>query len=394
MGETAATDLKKTPLHALHQSLGAKFAPFAGYDMPIQYPSGILAEHHHVREKAGLFDVSHMGQGFLTPVGWSEGADRGDGDHASVAALLEELTPSDLAGLAPGEMRYSLLLNDKGRHRRRFHGRPVLRSGASGRAIPGGQRRLQGRRFRADCAGAQPPGEFASRRKPRAAGVARPAGGGSGARNLSRRVRDGVHERPHLADNDRRRNGRCDLEPVRLYREDGFEISVPSDHAQALAEALLAHPDVQPIGLGARDSLRLEAGLCLYGHDMDAARTPVEASLTWAVAKRRRAEANFPGAERILQHIQDKPAERRVGLKLLGKAPAREGADIALKSGEIVGRVTSGGPGPSYGAPIAMGYVARAYAALGTELDIIVRDRPRAAEIVATPFVKQNYHRG
>ncbi|MEM8921394.1 MAG: glycine cleavage T C-terminal barrel domain-containing protein, partial [Pseudomonadota bacterium] len=172
------------------------------------------------------------------------------------------------------------------------------------------------------------------------------------------------------------------------------EISVPSEHARSLADALLAHNDVKPIGLGARDSLRLEAGLCLYGHDMDAARTPVEASLTWAVAKSRRERADFPGAARILKQIEDKPAERRVGLRLLDKAPAREGADIATKSGEIIGKITSGGPGPSYGAPIAMGYVARAYAAPGTELDIIVRERPRAAEVVKTPFVRQNYYRG
>ncbi|MEM8920238.1 MAG: glycine cleavage system protein T, partial [Pseudomonadota bacterium] len=264
MGDIVANDLKRTPLHALHEALGAKFAPFAGYEMPIQYPGGILAEHHHVREKAGLFDVSHMGQGFLTPVDWDMGPDASDADHAATSALLEELTPSDLAGLERGEMRYSLLLNDDGGVEDDFMVARAWTADSQGMLFLVVNAACKDADFdlidhklkgRANLLRAEHRALLALQ-GPKATDVAAqicPAANNMvfmNARRMPTTI-DGVE-----MDTIWSRSG--------YTGEDGFEISVPTEHARLLADALLAHNDVKPIGLGARDSLRLEAGLCLY----------------------------------------------------------------------------------------------------------------------------------
>lgn len=363
--------LKQTPLHALHVGLGAKMVPFAGYDMPVQYPLGVLKEHLHTRAAAGLFDVSHMGQVRL----------RGD----DPAAALETLVPGDIQGLAPGSQRYTLLTNEAGgilddlmvtnagdhlylvvnaacKDADVAH----LRDGLAGRAevAPFGEwglLALQGPAAAAVMARLAPGAEamtFMTSQKLTVAGIA------------------------------------CRASRSGYTGEDGFEISVAPDEAEALARALLAEPEVEAIGLGARDSLRLEAGLCLYGHDIDETTTPIEAALTWTIAKRRRAEGGFPGAEKILAQIQDGPPRRRVGIKPDGRAPAREHTEVVDGDGRRIGEVTSGGFGPSAEGPVAMGYVETAHAAADTPLGLTVRGKTLPARVVKLPFVPHNYYRG
>ena len=361
-------ELLRTPLHGLHLELGAKMVPFAGYDMPVQY-DGVMAEHNHTRQACGLFDVSHMGQARVT------------GDEAALEALIT----ADLSELELGAQKYALLLNAEGGIMddlmvSRPDGRGLFlvvnaackaKDFAYMMAHFGDRAGLTVLADRALLAlqGPEAHAVMAALCPPAAKLVFMQAG------------------RYTLAGYD-----------VLISRsgytgEDGFEISVPNADAKGLARALLADERVKPIGLGARDSLRLEAGLCLYGHDMDETRGPVEAGLVWAVAKSRRARADFPGAERFLAECEAGPKEKRVGLKLLDRAPAREGAEIA-HDGETVGVVTSGGFGPTVGGPIAMGYVRADLARPGVKLDLIVRGKPRPAEIVKTPFVPQRYYRG
>lgn len=366
---TAAENLKTTPLNDLHIALGAKMVPFAGYSMPVQYPLGVLKEHLHTRAAAGLFDVSHMGQATLA------GKD--------VDAALETLVPGDIQGLAPGQIRYTLLLNDAGGI---IDDLMVTRVDAStlylvvNASCKDGDfahiaRKLQGRAtlVRHDDAAL-----LALQGPSAAATLARfiPAAAATPFMTSMTAAFDGV--------------------PVRLFRsgytgEDGFEISIPAAAAERVAKALLAAPGVQPIGLGARDSLRLEAGLCLYGSDIDTATTPTAAALNWVIGARRRAEGGFPGADRIIGEIKGGAATKRVGIKPLGKAPARAHTEIQSGEGAKIGEITSGGFGPSFGGPVAMGYVDSAFAKPGTAVNLIVRGQALPAEIASLPFVPHRY---
>src|ERR1700759_426195 len=368
MADTNET-LRQTPLHALHVSLGAKMVPFSGYDMPVQYPSGILKEHLHTREKAGLFDVSHMGQAFLS------GSDP--------ARALEKVTPADVVGLKPGMQRYGLLLNDQGTIKDDFMFSKLVGEDALYLVVNAGTKegdfayiaeKLEG------IAALEP--------KPDRALLALQ---GPAAGAVLERLSPGIDKLTFM------KVVRCTVAgcPAIVSRsaytgEDGFEISIEGKDAVKVARALLADPDVLPIGLGARDSLRLEAGLCLYGHDIDETRNPAEAALMWSVGKRRKEAKDFPGAATTLNGA---PAIKRVGILPEGRAPAREGAEIADKQGRIIGKVTSGGFGPSLNAPVAMGYVESGFAASGTEIDLMVRGKALPARIAPTPFVPNRYRR-
>ena len=364
--------LKSTPLHALHVSLDAKMVPFAGYDMPVQYPLGVLKEHLHTRAAAGLFDVSHMGQATLT------GKD--------VAAALETLVPGDIAGLAPGQIRYTLLLNDQGGI---IDDLMVTRADAPDTLYLVVNAACKDGDF-AHIA-AKLAGKATLTRHEDAALLA--LQGPTAAAVLATFI-------PAAAQMDfmTSRLDTFDGVPVRLFRsgytgEDGYEISVQVAAAEKVAKALLAAPGVQPIGLGARDSLRLEAGLCLYGSDIDAAATPVEAGLTWVIGKRRREQGGFPGAARIQKELKDGAARKRVGIKPLGRAPARAHTEIQDSHGHKIGEITSGGFGPSCNAPVAMGYVRADLAAPGTAVSLMVRGKPMPARVVALPFVPHRYVR-
>jgi aminomethyltransferase len=369
----------KTPLHALHIELGARMAPFAGYDMPIHYPAGILAEHLHTRKFAGLFDVSHMGQALI------EGP-----NHASVAAFLESLCPADFLNLAPGRQRYTQLLNDDGGI---VDDLMVTRApGADGalRLVVNASRKavdfaLIRRRL---------PSGVRLTPLPEAALLA--LQGPLAASTLARLAPgEGLETMAFMSARPARLMGFETFVSRSGYTgEDGYEVSLASTEADSLARILLVEPDVAPIGLGARDSLRLEAGLCLYGHELDETVDPIEAALSWSIQKRRRVEGRFPGAQRIQGALANGPSRQRVGLRPDGRAPAREGAEITSLDGALIGVVTSGGFGPSVGAPIAMGYVARAYAAVGTPLSLMVRGKPLSARVAALPFYPHAYYRG
>lgn len=370
--------LARTPLHALHLALGARMVGFAGYDMPVQYPTGILAEHDHTRHAAGLFDVSHMGQAFLL-----------GGRHELTAQALEALCPADVLGLDPGRQRYSQFTSADGTILDDFmvtrpldpseDGVLMLVVNAAMKAADfahiGAALPINIRLLRADhraLLALQGPqaAEVLARHCPQSVGL--------GFMQAVTAVFDGLP---------------CHISRSGYTGEDGFEISIRAERVERVARALLAEAEVKPIGLGARDSLRLEAGLCLYGHDIDTTTTPVEAGLTWSIGKRRRAEGGFPGADRVRLEIANSASRRRVGLILEGKVPAREGADIQTPEGILVGCVTSGGFSPTLGHPIAMGYLETAYAAKGTPLDLIVRGKPMAAHVAALPFVPHRYHK-
>jgi aminomethyltransferase len=370
-----ALRLAHTPLHDLHQALGARFAPFAGYDMPVHYPTGILREHLHTRASAGLFDVSHMGQAIL------EGADAARG--------LEGLSPGDFATLRPGRMRYTQLLDEHGHilddlmvtrlYDEKGRQRLFLVVNAAAKAAD----------F-AHIAAALPNCDLTilddraiiALQGPRAAA------------NLERCVA-GASDMAFMS----ARDFDCKGVPLKISRsgytgEDGFEISIPADAAMDFAKSLLAVPDVLPVGLGARDSLRLEAGLCLCGHDIDATTDPVEAGLSWSISNRRRKQGGFPGFGRIVEAIAHGPSRRRVGFLVEGKAPAREGSDIETLEGRRIGRLTSGGFAPSLGRPIGMGYVEAGAAENGASVNLIIRGRAAPATIASMPFVPHAYHRG
>jgi aminomethyltransferase len=370
--------LQRTPLHSLHQRLQARLVPFAGYEMPVQYPQGIVAEHLHTREAAGIFDVSHMGQAML--------AGR---DHATVAQAVERLVPADISGLEPGQIRYSQLTNADGGiiddlmiarpAAERDDGKLMLVVNASRKAVDYDWLRHN----LADGIALEPVEDRAliALQGPKAAEVM--------ARHCPQ-----TEKLAFMTARQASFDGiACVISRSGYTGEDGFEISVPDAHAVGLAEALLAEPEVKPIGLGARDSLRLEAGLCLYGHDIDEATSPVEAGLAWSIGKRRRSEGGFCGANRILRELADGPARKRVGIRPEGRAPAREGAAIQAKDGSGLGTVTSGGFGPSVGTPIAMGYVTAAAAKLDTALDLVVRGKPIPATVAKLPFVAHRYYR-
>lgn len=358
-------DLLETPLAALHRELGGRMVPFAGYAMPVQYPAGIMAEHLHTRAAAGLFDVSHMGQAELV----GEGA----------AAALEALTPADVQGLKPGRQRYGVLLNQAGgivddfmfsnmgdrlflvvNASRKHIDLPLIEA-----ALPAGVR-LRALPDRALLA-LQGPGAVAALATilPDVAGLTFMGVWAGQGLIISRSGYSG---------------------------EDGVEISVPAEDAENFARRLLALPGVMPAGLGARDSLRLEAGLCLYGNDIDETTTPVEANLVWSIGKRRRMEWNFPGAGIIRDQIDHGAARLRVGIRPEGRQPARGHTPIHAGGGAI-GKITSGGFGPSVNGPVAMGYVARDHAADGTPLELMVRGKALAAHVAPLPFHPHRYAR-
>ena len=371
--------IQKTPLHALHVELGARMAPFAGYDMPIQYPAGVLAEHLHTRKAAGLFDVSHMGQALIAAT-----------DHRTAAAFLETLCPADILGLAPGRQRYTqLLADDGGIVDDLMVTRPPGADGALRLVVNASRKAVD----HALIAGRLPSGVRLARLDDQALIALQ---GPLAAATLSRLAPGEGFEAMAFMSARPARVAEVETFVSRsgYTGEDGWEISLPAGRADAFARALLAQPGVAPIGLGARDSLRLEAGLCLYGHELDETVDPVEAAIGWSIQKRRRLEGGFPGAERILRALAEGPARIRVGLRPDGRAPAREGTEIVSADGAAIGVVTSGGFGPSVGAPIAMGFVARAHAAPGTPVGLIVRGKTLPARVAALPFHPHAYHRG
>jgi len=374
----APEPLKQTPLHTLHVTRGARMVPFAGYDMPVQYADGIIAEHNHVRSAAGLFDVSHMGQAFLV------GA-----DHETVARALETLVPGDIVSLAPGRQRYTQLTNEDGGI---LDDLMVTRS-----ADPEEDGVLMlivnAATKEADYAhlSARLPAGVRLLRADHRALIA--VQGPSAVLAVGRHCPDAVGLRFMSAITTRFDGIDCHISRSGYTGEDGYEISCKATRVRAIVERLLSEPTVRLIGLGARDSLRLEAGLCLYGHDIDTTTSPVEAALTWSIGKRRREEGGFPGTERVQRELREGAARLRAGIKPDGRAPAREGTEVRSADGAPIGKVTSGGFGPSVNGPISMGYVAREFAAVGTKVELIVRDKPMPAEIVALPFVPHRYVR-
>ncbi len=374
---SSTTALRHTALAPLHRRLKARMVPFAGYSMPVQY-EGVLAEHHWTRDSAGLFDVSHMGQAFLVGP-----------DHATTAAALEALTPIDAAGLEPGQGRYTLLMNETGGVRDDLivtRPRDPDHDGWLHLVVNAACKDADFAHITAHL-----PAGVALRPKPELALLALQ---GPKARDVMRRLAPAAAELPFMTAAATIIAGYpAHISCSGYTGEDGFEVSVFGDHAEAVAEALLEQEEVKPIGLGARDTLRLEAGLCLYGHDIDETTSPVEAGLRWAIAKRRRVSGAFPGAERIVRELEEGPTRKRVGVLISGRAPAREGAEIQ-KDGETVGVVTSGAPAPTVGAPVAMGYVATPFAAAGESLQIIVRGRALEGRVAPMPFTPHRYWRG
>ena len=373
-----STDLLlKTPLHDLHTELGARMVPFAGYNMPVQYPAGLMAEHLHTRTAAGLFDVSHMGQLRL--------------EGSGAAAAFESLMPVDVIDLPLGKQRYGLLLNDQGGI---MDDLMFFNRGDDIFVIVNGACKAQ------DIAHIQQKiGKLCSViSMPEMALLALQ---GPLAVTALSRLAPGVEKLVFMT------GGRFDVAGCDCFLtrsgytgEDGFEISVHSTQAEKLARALLAQPEVKPVGLGARNSLRLEAGLCLYGNDIDETTTPIEASLNWAIQKVRRAggarAGGFPGADAVLAQLAD-PAQltrKRVGLKALARIPVRDHSALQSLGGEPIGGVTSGLLGPSINEPVAMGYVSPAFAAIGTQVNATVRGKPVLMEVTAMPFVPANYFRG
>lgn len=374
-------DLARTPLNALHRELGAKMVPFAGYDMPVQYPMGVLKEHQHCRAEAGLFDVSHMGQAWLVAE-----------DGTDPAALLEELVPAELQALKPGRQRYTQLTNAAGGILDDLMvTRPLERFGADRLYIV-----VNAACKDADYTHVADALKGRARLEPMADRGLIAVQGPKAAAAVAAVFDDPALETaPFMSQSVGSFEGAtCWLSRSGYTGEDGFEISMPDTVAEPLARALLARDAVAPIGLGARDSLRLEAGLCLYGHDIDTGTTPVEAALTWSIGKRRRAEGGFPGADTVLAQIADGAPRKRVGIRPDGRAPAREGVEIASESGDEIGRVTSGGFGPSVGGPVAMGYVRADHAEPGTAVRLNVRGKMQPATVVALPFVPANFYRG
>lgn len=363
--------LLTTPLDALHRSLGARMVPFAGYAMPVQYPAGVLTEHLHCRAAAALFDVSHMGQAFLTGPG--------------AAAALELLAPGDIAGLPPMRQRYSLLTMADGGILDDFMvahlegDRWFLVVNASRKDVD----------F-AHIAAHLPPDVRLDRLEHRALIALQ----GPTAVAVLEALAPGVVALPFMGLAEVTLDGAACLVSRSGYTgEDGVEISVPAAHAEAVAQLLLAQPGVMPAGLGARDSLRLEAGLCLYGNDIDTTTNPIEAGLGWTINKRRRTEWNFLGAGPIRAMLEAGPPRRRVGIRPDGRAPARGHTEILGPDGAVIGEITSGGFGPTLNAPCAMGYVRADFSPVGTEISLLVRGKPLPAQVAAMPFVPHTYVR-
>jgi glycine cleavage system T protein (aminomethyltransferase) len=375
------TALKTTPLHALHRASGGKMVPFAGYDMPVQFSTGVLREHLHTRDSAGLFDVSHMGQLELR-------AKSGRIEDAALA--LERLVPQDILGVAPGRQRYAQFTNDTGGI---LDDLMVANFGSHLFLVVNAACKAEDEaHLRAALSDLCEIESLADR--------ALLALQGPKAETVLAKLCPDVGAMRFMDAGPRRLAGfDCFVSRSGYTGEDGFEISVPAQDAQALAEMLLAHTDVLPIGLGARDSLRLEAGLCLYGHDIDLSTTPIEGALEWSIQKSRRSggarPGGFAGAEKILEQLEKGTTRRRVGLKPEGRAPVREGAPLFAdaEGSEPIGKITSGGFGPSLNAPIAMGYLPISHSSLGTTVFAEVRGQRLPLRVSATPFVANTYKR-
>jgi aminomethyltransferase len=371
-------NLLETPLAAVHRTAGARMVPFSGYAMPVQYPAGIMAEHAWTREHAGLFDVSHMGQCMLAGP-----------DFATTAAALETLVPADILGLRPGQQRYTQLLNEEGGIVDDLMVVRPLDPEADGEIlliVNAGTKEADYRLIEASV-----PEDVQLRRLDGLALLA--LQGPEAAAVLAELAPDCAEmtfmsARPLLLDGIEAHVSRSGY-----TGEDGYEISVIAPAAEALWARLSADDRVRPIGLGARDSLRLEAGLPLYGHDINQETSPIEAGLGWSIQKRRRQEGGFPGQLRIAREIAEGPIRRRVGIRVEGRAPVREHAEILDPAGELVGKVTSGGFGPTVGGPIAMGYVVSDFAAPGTSLGVTLRGRTVAGTVVPLPFTPHRYRR-
>ena len=381
----ADTEPKKLPLDAIWRARTSKFGDFAGYDMPLQF-EGLIPEHNWTRSHAGLFDVSHMGPSFFAlPKGHGL---EGDEAHKKVASLIERLVPADIQGLKAGQVRYTMITNeDGGVLDDLMIARPAEAAGAGDlyivvnagckhqdwaliEAATKGEANLVRADDRCLLALQGPTAHEA------AAAVIDPALGDMNFMTVKRYDKF----------------GRITVTRSGYTGEDGYEILVRAENAAELAEALLVHPEVKPIGLGARDSLRLEAGLCLYGHDLDPTTSPIEADLAWTIQKRRREAKDFPGAKRILREYDLGAARKRVGIRPNDRAPAREGVEI-YKDGKKIGVVTSGGFSPILNAPISMGYVDAQFAEPGTGLELMIRGQARAATVTPLPFVPHCYHR-
>ena len=369
--------LLKTPLHALHLELGARMVPFAGYDMPVQYPLGVMKEHLHTREQAGLFDVSHMGQIRLS--------------GANAAKALESLVPVDIIDLPVGMQRYAMFTNEQGGI---LDDLMVANLGNDElflvvNAACKDQDLAHLRKHIGEQCSIEP--LFEAR--------ALLALQGPAAVKVLARLAPEVTRMTFMQFASVRLLGvDCYVSRSGYTGEDGFEISVPAANAESLARSLLAETEVQPIGLGARDSLRLEAGLCLYGHDMNTETTPIEASLLWAISKARRSDGaragGFPGAEKIFSQQQTGVTRKRVGLLPQERTPVREGAEVVDEQGSVIGTICSGGFGPSLGGPLAMGYLDNAFTALDTEVSALVRGKKVPLRVSKMPFVPQRYYRG
>ena len=362
---------RRTPLYELHLELGGKLVDFAGWSLPVQYPAGIMAEHRHCRTAAALFDVSHMCQALI--------------HGAGAAEAFERLVPAEIVGLADGSLRYTVFTDERGGVQddliagRVPEGLFVVANASRREADLAHMRRalepehpveqLEDRALLA----LQGPGaaEVLGRLCPSASGLA-----------FMQTITAEIEGHP------------CRISRAGYTGEDGFEISVPAGAAEGLARRFLAEPELAPAGLGARDSLRLEAGLCLYGHELTPETTPIEAGLAWTIGRRRREQANFPGAEVILRQLADGPERKLVGIRPDGRAPAREGTAIDDASdGQRIGAVTSGGFGPTVGGPVALGYVRAEHAAPGSALQLSIRGKPHPAKVVALPFVPHRYKR-
>jgi aminomethyltransferase len=360
--------LKATPLDAWHRARGARMVEFAGYSMPVQY-QGLIAEHRQCRSRAALFDVSHMGQATLS--------------GPTAAAALESLVPGDIAGLKPGRQRYTLLTNEAGGIKDDLM---VANLGADKLFLVVNASRKED--DFTHIAANLPAGVQLQPHEDRALLALQ----GPAAAAVIARLGPEAAGQPFMGVLDVALAGiRCLISRSGYTGEDGFEISVPADGAEALANRLVAEPEVAPAGLGARDTLRLEAGLCLYGNDIDELTTPVEAGLTWVIAKRRRSSWDFPGAAAIRDQLEHGAVRHRVGIRPDGRAPARAQTDIVAGDGTAAGIITSGSFSPSLNAPIAMGYVRKDLVADGTVLHLIVRGKPLPARVVPLPFVPHRY---
>ena len=369
-------ELKHTPLHNLHITHGGKMVPFAGYEMPVQYPLGVKGEHLHTREKAGLFDVSHMGQLLLK--------------GKAAAAMMEKLTPVDIIDLPAGKQRYALFTNEAGGILDDLmvtnygdHLYIVINAACKEQDINHLQANLE------DGIELEVLDDHALI-----------ALQGPEAAQVMTRLAPGIAEMVFMDSRIINLSGiDCIVSRSGYTGEDGFEISIPAHEAERITALLLDQPEVALIGLGARDSLRLESGLCLYGHDIDTNTTPIEGSLAWSISKIRRVDGlragGFPGASKIFEQMNNKTFDhKRVGLSGNSRAPVREGAELLSAEGDIIGRVTSGTFGPTVGSPVAMGYVNKDYAALDTEVFALVRGKQLPMKVSRMPFIKQRYYRG